>query len=328
MQGSLFDNIYFPNLQDVFLAPANIELGKMVNVPNKVCEWLKESCRCAEESERLARSTGMIFKYCFYRFQDAFVLANLQGALCFTRDKKGFAFNIGLLDEETHDEILMYCVSNSDVRFPFKFERWVRKNDVKSVLEVQKLKNPFVFLEDLYQILKDVDSWKADVTKHFRDDHLVRHPKYTSFQVVHAFKDALEKLKTRPDNIEPFVHNGKIQYLVPMSFSYGGEYELYAACDLEINGNTAVFHAITKYTREMIRQDNLLTLFDAQHADWISPANDNVDEMKQISEMNPFDNLVIRDVSKRHKGVFKKLFSALIRGPEFIRSLIRRKKRD
>ena len=328
MEGSLFDNIYFPNLQDGFLAPANIELGDMVDVPNKVCEWIKESCLCVEECERLARSTMMISKYCFYRFQDAFVLANLQGALCFTRDKKGFAFNIGLLDEKMHDEILMYCVSNSNVRFPFKFERWVRKSELKSVLDVRKLKNPFAFLENLYQTLKDIDSWKADITKHFREDHLVRHPKYTSYQVVQAFKDALEKLKTRPDKIEPIVHDGKIQYLVPMSFSYGGEYELYAACDIEINGNTAIFYAITKYTKEMVRQDNLLTLFDAQHADWISPANDNVDETKQISEMNPYDKLIIREASKRHKGFFKKLFGAVIRCPKFIRSLVRRKGRN
>lgn len=336
MQGSLFDNVFFPDKSKGFLSSANIALGEMVLVRNDVCEWIKESCKhkCLEENDLPFYGTEMILKYCYHRFQNAFFLANMQSDKCMTCDKNGgFAFNIGLLDKETNDEIVMYCIPNSRKKSPpFQFQSWMRKSELTSVMDVRKLENPFVFLKKLYQKLKEVNAWEDDVSDHFRDGHLGRISKYTSYQLVQALKKSLRNLKTRPDRIEPYVYEGKIQFLVPLLFDYGRDYELYAVCSIKIEGNIAFFYAITKLTKGMVRQDNLLTLFDGQHVDWMNPANDNVEEMKQISEMDPFDKLldklIIRDISKRHKGFFNKLFSAVIKCPEFIRSLIRRKGRN
>lgn len=324
MQGTLFENVFFPNLSEGFKAPMIVELGDMIKVPDNVCEWIKESCKNKEDLEVFG--TTVILKYCFYRVQGAFILANLQYDKCIDYDKRGFAFNVGLMDEKTNDEILMYCVHNSKSNPPFKFYRWIRKSKFKSRSVEKSLDNPFAILKKFAQELDCVENWKDDITKHFREDHLERLPfGYSVYELVQGFKESLRNLRTRPDKIEPFVHDEGVQYLVPISFGYGQDYELYAVCSVKIDGDTATFSAITKYTKEMVRQKNLLTLFDKEHADWMSPSNDNVDMEKQVSKIDPIDNVMIRKTKIMRISILKKLIGCIISGPKFVCSIVLRK---
>lgn len=324
MQGTLFENVFFPNLSEGFKAPVIIELGNMIKVPDNVCKWIKESCKNEEDLEVFG--TTMILKYCFYRIQNAFILANLQYDKCIDHDKRGFAFNIGMIDEKKDDEILMCCVHNSKSNPPFKFYRWIRKSKFKSRFVEKRLDNPFSVLKNFAQKLDGVENWKDNITMHFREDHLERIPSgYSVYQLVQGFKESIRNLRTRPDKIEPFIHDEGVQYLVPISFGYGQEYELYAVCSVEINGDTATFSAITKYTKEMVRQKNLLTLFDKEHADWMNPSNDNVDTEKQLSMIDPLDNMMIRKTQIMRKNILKKLIGYVNWLPKFVCSVVLRK---
>lgn len=324
MHGTLFENVFFPNLSENFKAPMIVELGDMIKVPDNVCEWIKESCKNEDDLEVFG--TAMILNYCFHRIQDAFILANLQYDKCIDHDKRGFAFNIGLMDQKTNDEILMYCVQNAENNPPFKFYRWIRKSKFKSRHVEKRLDNPFAILKNFAQELDCVENWKDDITMHFREDHLERIPSgYSVYQLVQGFKESLRNLRTRSDKIEPFVRDEGIQYLVPISFGYGQDYELYAVCSVKIDGDTAIFSAITKYTKEMVRQKNLLTLFDKEHSDWMSPSNDNVDMEKQVSRIDPFDNVMIHKTQKMRKNILKKLIGCIIWIPKFVSSVISRK---
>ena len=293
----------------------------MIVVPDDVCKWIKESCK--NEEDLKVFGTAMILKYCFYRIQDAFILANLQYDKCIDHDKRGFAFNIGLMDEKTNDEILMYCVQNEKRNPPFKFYRWIRISEFKSRHVEKRLDNPFAVLKNFAQELGCVENWKDDVTKHFREDHLERMPAgYSVYQLIQGFKESLRNLRTRPDKIEPFVRDEGVQYLVPISFGYGQDYTLYAVCSVEIDGDTATFSAITKYTKDMVRQNNLLTLFDTEHADWMSPSNDNVDVEKQVFKIDPLDDVMIRKTQKMRKNILKKLVNCVILVFKFVSSIV------
>lgn len=185
----------------------------------------------------------------------------------------------------------MYCTRNTRGNYEYEFKNWIRKKNFKRIFKGPSgLRNPFLLLNDYRKKIELAKCWKPIITNHFRDDHCERLPSGCSpYQLIQAFEASLKNFETRPDRIEPYVYEHNVNYLVPLSFEYGSDYELYATCSVEFEGDVAQFTAITKLTKEMVRENNLLTLFEEYHSDWMNPSNDNVDLAKQMSKVKSFD---------------------------------------
>lgn len=252
------------------------KLVKKIYVSKELDAYIKFEYNSNSISESYENyKENALLKACENHIKNAFVLANIEKSRCLFCDHNHMAFNTGLVDCQTRKPLLALFVTNNG---KYEFSKWSVECNYGSNV---KLENPFLISKAFWDPFK---SEKCDCSPsgHFLIDHLDRLPKNVKKEdLLNAFGLSWNRAKENCDTVLPIIYQGEIQYAVPIYFNDMDDCKLIAVCKLvKKTAETSRFEAVTKLTKEMIRSDMLLRIFEEEK--WLNPMSDNVCHAKNI----------------------------------------------
>ena len=252
------------------------KLVKKIYVSKELDAYIKSkysSDSISESYEKYKERT--LLNACENHVKNAFVLANIEKSRCLYCNHNHMAFNTGLVDSLTGKPLLALFIMNNG---KYEFSKW--SIDCNYGMNVE-LENPFLISKAFWDPFKS-EKCECSPSGHFLIDHLDRLPKNIKKEdLLNAFGISWSRAKENCDTILPIIYQGEIQYAVPIYFDDMDDCKLIAICKLvKKTAEESRFEAVTKLTKEMIRNDMLLRIFEEEK--WLNPMLDNVCHAKNI----------------------------------------------
>lgn len=275
--------IIFPKEDDL------IKLLSFIYISDELKKYIRV---CFESDEKNVSFESFyqrtLLNVCYHHIQNAYTLALLNKNSCIDlSNRSNMLFNIGLQDAESKDDIILVCVLNHG---RYEFSKWMKR---KNCQNPERLCNPLIVPESFWEAFKS-EKCECTPTGHFLTDHNERLPKkVNNIDLLSALGKSWNRAVDNSRSIVPIVYKDAVQYAVPIFFDGMDDANVIAICQLvKKDFKESRFVALTKMTKDMVRRDMLLTIFDKEKNSWLNPASDNVLKEKC---------LVCLDVPKKKK---------------------------